>query len=210
MRNPHRWRTIALAFFVSGIVATALPFLLPEAAAGDTARGILFIYGVMALLFGGGTALFRHVDVRAGMFHGKGDGTDPEDLSKCYSCGYETHRFVSHCPRCGTTMQSRRWSRRFGWVLLVCGLIITSMIGATLYYTAPTLLRPGVDVDGARFLGSAGQALFVLGILSVVFTFGATVLAYGLWQIKTGRRSKNVIYFTVGLFTVLAFIAVLI
>jgi hypothetical protein len=59
MRNPHRWRNIALAFFPSGIIATPAPFLLPEAAAGDTARGLLFIYGVMALLFGGGSALFR-------------------------------------------------------------------------------------------------------------------------------------------------------
>jgi hypothetical protein len=65
MRNPHRWRSIALAFFASGVVATPAPFLLPEAAAGDTARGILFIYGVMALLFGGGSALFCHFDVRA-------------------------------------------------------------------------------------------------------------------------------------------------
>jgi hypothetical protein len=62
MRNPHRWRNIALAFFASGIFATPAPFLLPEAAAGDTARGLLFIYGVMALLFG---ALFRHFEVRA-------------------------------------------------------------------------------------------------------------------------------------------------
>lgn len=34
--------------------------------------------------------------------HGRGDGTDAEDLSKCYHCGYETHKFRSHCPKCGT------------------------------------------------------------------------------------------------------------
>jgi hypothetical protein len=252
MRNPHRWRGIALAFFASGIVALPMAFLLPEAAAGDTARGLLFIYGVMALLFGGGIAFFRHLEARAqaslrrgeniiarwrvdvatwrefialndrinqdpdglpnelsldlrkdvpangveviagetavqvddsihtlprrgtpeithaelnssrvrpsyiefhlyypgggagasgvprsptrtalrfpvapdalrdaervvahysgslpgkpDFFHGAGDGTNPEDLSRCYSCGFETHRFVSHCPRCGGSM----------------------------------------------------------------------------------------------------------
>ena len=41
------------------------------------------------------------------VFHGRGDGTDPEDLSRCYHCGYETHKFRSHCPKCGTSLQSR-------------------------------------------------------------------------------------------------------
>lgn len=65
MRNPRRWRNVGLAFFASGIVAAAAPFLLPEAGAGDTARGVLFICGTMAVLFGGGTALFRHFDAHA-------------------------------------------------------------------------------------------------------------------------------------------------
>lgn len=355
MRNPHRWRNIALAFFASGIVATPAPFLLPEAAAGDTARGLLFIYGVMALLFGGGTALFRQFEVRAqksllrgeniiarwrvdavtwrdfvalnhrinqedgvllneltlyppkdvpadgievivgenaaqihdsihalprrgtpeithaelntsrvrpsyiefllyypgggqgasgvprppvrtalrfpvspsalrdaervvayysggrpgkaDFFHGTGDGTNPEDLSKCYSCGFETHKFVSHCPQCGGSMQSRRWSRRFGWMLFACGLFITCLIGAVIYYTAPMLLRPGVDIGDTRFGGRAGQAAFVLGIFGIVFTFGVTALVYGLWQVKTGRRSKKVVYFAVGLVVVVGLMA---
>lgn len=65
MRNPHRWRNIGLVFFLGGTAATAAPFLLPEASAGDILRGILFICGTMAVLFGGGTALFRHLDARA-------------------------------------------------------------------------------------------------------------------------------------------------
>ncbi len=65
MRNPQRWRTINLAFLVMGIVAGIAAFALPADAAGDTARTVLFILGSTAALFGGGSALLRHFDVRA-------------------------------------------------------------------------------------------------------------------------------------------------
>lgn len=142
-------------------------------------------------------------------FHGHGDGTDPEDLSKCYACGYATHKFIRACPRCGANMQSRRWSRRFGWGLAVCGLIITGLMVPVLYYTVPLLLQPGVDTGGMRFSGSAQQARLVLGLLGAVFVFGASALAYGIWQIRTGQRSKKVICFIVGLAAAMYFIATL-
>lgn len=65
VRNPHCWRNIGLAFFASGIVTLMAAYLLPEAVAGNAARSILIVYGMTALLFGGGTALFRHFDARA-------------------------------------------------------------------------------------------------------------------------------------------------
>lgn len=343
MRNPRRWRNIALGFFISGWLAALGAFLLPAAAANDAVRGTLFIYGVIAILFGGGTALFRHLDARAkealargediiarwkidpaiwhefvaadrqrspepgalpyeldtpdeipadgfeviaakstvqigdsihrlprhgtpevtdavlhdghppfielrlyypgggygasgvprpptrtalrfpvgrgawkeagvvvahfrgdtpgeaDFFHGKGDGADPADLSKCYYCGYETHRFISHCPKCGRGLQSKRWSRRFGWGLLACGLFISSLMGVVLYAIAPTLLGADRMSGGLRFSGMPEQGRFVLAILGTVEIFGLTVMCYGLWQILTGRRNKWVIYFVLGL-----------
>jgi hypothetical protein len=353
MRNPRRGRNISLAFLASGIVAAPAAFLLPDTVAGDMARGMLFVYGVMAILFGGVSAMLRHAETRAweslrrgediiarwrvdsrswreflalkqvsreagflpnelmlylrkdipangvevivsrngieidgafhhlpargtpevthaalddrvqpacielglyyprggygasgiprpsrrtvlrfpvargaqrdaervvahysgslpgkpDFFHGAGDGRNPEDLSKCYACGYETYQYRSHCPRCGAGLQSRRWSRRFGWGMLACGLIITAIIGAVIFYTAPMLLRPGVSVGGARFSGTAAQASFVLGVFGIVAIFGVTAAAYGLWQIRTGRRNKKVIYFVLALAGVLWLIA---
>jgi hypothetical protein len=337
MRNPRRWRNIGLAFLASGIIASIAVFWLPEAAAADTARAVLIGYGLTALLFGGGSALFRHFDARAqdalgrgenilarwrvdaatwrqflahdrelnresgalvnelsirdevpddgievivgstavqidgslhalprrgtpeithaklntsrvrptyielhlyypggghgasgvtfsatrtalrfpvpsgaqedaelvvahyggdqpgraDFFHGRGDGSDPEDLSTCPSCGYETHQYRSHCPRCGCGIRSKRWARRFGAVLFMCGLFITGVMGVVLYYSAPLLLRPGVSVDGARFSGTAVQGLLFLGILAVVATAGATVMLFGLWQVKTGGTTRD-------------------
>ncbi len=340
MRNPQRSRKIALAFFVSGVLATAAPFLLPGLTSDSSARPWLFIYGLSAIIFGGGTALFRHFDVRAkealargediiarwrvepaawtdfvaadrewnqgrdalfnelslpgsvpdegvevivgrntvqidqsihritggvpevtsatlhdlrpsvielqlyypggghgasgvprapsrsalrfpvgtgawkeagivvahyrgdtprkeDFFHGKGDGTEPEDLTKCYNCGYETHRLMSHCPQCGRSMQSKRWSRRYGWILLVFGIVISAVIGMVLLAIGPALL--GRSGAGVRFSGSPAETRIVLGILGAVEIFGITAACYGLWQIVTGRRSKWVIYFAIGL-----------
>ncbi|CAN5568657.1 hypothetical protein BH20VER3_BH20VER3_07050 [soil metagenome] len=347
MRNTQRSRNIALGFFASGWVAAVAAFLLPASSADSWIRPCLFIYGLSAIFFGGGTAVFRHFDARAkdalargedvvarwrvesaawkefvandrksndgvdflpnelsvprevpddgievivgktalqvgesihrlprrgtpeitdatlsdgrpavielrlyypgrghgasgvprspmrtalrfpvgrgawkeagvavshfrgdaggaaDFFHGKGDGTNPEDLSKCYHCGYETHRYVSHCPQCGRAMQSKRWARRFGVGLLLCGLFITGIMTIVLFAIAPMLLRPALSSGGSRFSGTAAQARLVLGILGAVELFGVTALCYGLWQIVTGRRSKCVIYFAVGLFLAL-------
>ena len=132
-------------------------------------------------------------------FHGRGDGTNPEDLSKCYQCGYETHKLRSHCAKCGTSLQSRRWSRRFGLGLVICALIICGLMGFVLLQIGPSLLNPGVSVGGTRFSGTRGEARLVLTILGAVLAFGLTGLGYGLWQMFTGRRSKRVIYFLVAL-----------
>lgn len=140
-------------------------------------------------------------------FHGRGDGSDAEDLSKCWSCGFETHRFRSHCPQCGSPLQSRRWSRRFGVVMAACGLLITGIVGAVLYNLTPLLLHPGVEIDGSRFDGTPRFAVGVLGLLGVVFAFGVTALLYGAWQMKTGRRNKTVASAMVGIVSLLMLVA---
>ena len=142
-------------------------------------------------------------------FHGRGDGTNPEDLSKCYNCGYETHKLQSHCPKCGATLQSRRWSRRFGLLLVICGVIICGLMGFVVWDIGPSLINPGATSGGTRFSGTPAKARMVLAILGTVLAFGLTALGYGLWQMFTGRRSKRVIYFAmalVGLLVLLAYV----
>ncbi len=351
MRNPQRSRNIALGFFASGCVTGLAAFLLPGPMATDWIRTCLFIYGSSAILFGGGTALFRHFDARAkeklargedvvarwrvdaatwrefvaadrewnqtrdalinelslsdnvrddgievivgknavqigesihrltsgvpevtsatlhdlhpavielqlyypggghgasgvprpatraalrfpvGMgawkdaesvvahyrgdtprkadfFHGKGDGTNPEDLGKCYNCGYETYRLISHCPECGRSMQSKRWSRRYGWILLILGIFISGVIGLVLTAIGPKLFA-AISESGRRgFSGSASDARLALGILALVELFGITAAFYGVWQIVTGRRSKWVIYFAFAFAALLGLIAI--
>jgi hypothetical protein len=348
MRSPERWRRIALGFFISGCVAAPAAFLVPGLSPASWVRTSLFIYGLMAIIFGGGTALFRHFDVRAkqalargenviarwrvesdawndfvaldrrwnegrdfvpnelsepvsvpaegvevmvgrsaiqidqsvhrlsggmpevtsaelhdlcpgvielqlyypggghgasgvprgptrtalrfpvgkgawkeaGMvvahyrgdtprkadfLHGPGDGGNPEDLSKCYHCGYETYRLMSHCPQCGRGLQSKRWARRYGCMLLVIGLFISAVMTLVLVDFGPKLLHPITGSTG--FSGTAGEGKLVLVILGAAEVFGVTALAYGLWQMFTGRRSKWVIYFAVGVVVTVVIIA---
>lgn len=143
----------------------------------------------------------------ADFFHGTGDGADAEDLSTCWSCGFRTYKYQSECPRCGSGLQSRRWSRRFGLGLTICGVLLTGGVGALLYIVIPLLKQAGEKVDGTSFSGSAPQAFMVLSVLIAVFTFGATALGYGIWQMRTGRRSKKPLYIMLPIFVGLMLVA---
>ncbi len=141
------------------------------------------------------------------VFHGRGDGSDPEDLNTCWSCGYATHQLMSHCPQCGGSMQTRRWSRRLGFALILCGLFITGVMGLVLNHLAPILLHPGVTYGTSRFSGTPSQALSILALLGLPFMFGVTALAYGLWQVGTGRRSRKVVGVMLGTCSLLLLVA---
>lgn len=83
--------------------------------------------------------------------------------------------------------------RRHGWVQLACGLILTGLMGAVTYNIGPLMLRPGQEAAGGeRFSGTAGQALLILGLFSLVITIGLMAIVSGLYQIKTGRRNNRI------------------
>ena len=156
-------------------VQTCLRFPVPAGAQAQ-ARRIVAHYG-------------QQLPVKPSFFHGPGDGSDPEDLTRCWQCGFETHRLVSACPQCGATMQSRRWSRRFGAVLTLLGALLTVGMIVIIRVLLPTLMHAGHQVGYSRFNGSPAQALLVLAVLGAVLVFGLTALSYGLFQVITGRRA---------------------
>lgn len=126
-------------------------------------------------------------------FHGPGDGSDPEDLTACWSCGYRTHQLVEECPACGASMVSRRWARRYGAVLVVLGAFLALGMTWLLLWMLPTLSHPGEYVGGHRFSGTASQARGILALLGAVWVFGVVAFSYGLWQVFTGKRNRKVV-----------------
>jgi len=144
---------------------------------------------------------------KADFFHGRGDGSDADDLSTCWSCGYRTHRFRSTCPQCGAGLLSRRWSRRFGSILTLLGLVLTIGMAVLLVKLSPMLRHPGADFDGMRFDGTPAQALMVWAVLAAVLVFGMTATSYGGWQVATGKRSRKVVFAMLGIFSGLCLLA---
>lgn len=138
---------------------------------------------------------------KASFFHGRGDGSDAEDLGTCAACGYQTHHFRATCPQCGGGMLSRRWARRFGGVSAVLGAGITLVMTVILLRLSPVLANPGIDHGGTRFNGTPSQALMVWVVLAAVWVFGATATVNGAWMVSTGRRNLRVAYVLAGIFS---------
>ncbi len=77
-----------------------------------------------------------------------------------------------------------------GRVLAAVGLFLVLFMGAIAWNMAPMVLRPGEEVDGSTFTGTAAQGHIFLGLLALVGLFGAVSVANGAWMMATGRRSR--------------------
>ncbi len=77
-----------------------------------------------------------------------------------------------------------------GQVLIGVGLFLVLLMGAIAWNLAPMVLRPGEEVDGSTFTGTAEQGRIFLGLLALVGLFGAVSVANGAWMMATGRRSR--------------------
>ena len=93
-------------------------------------------------------------------------------------------------------MRLNKGSTARGWILLFLGLVLMGMMGAITGATAPTMLNPGVEIDGGRFTGTLEQGRIFLGLFMLVFVLGVVSTLYGLFQIVTRRESKAFIVTT--------------
>src|SRR5262245_3628969 len=110
------------------------------------------------------------------------------DVRQCYKCKYETVEPMRNCPKCGRRMLSTRQLRRLGWVQLVLGLFLVVAMGTITFSLAPMMLAQH------GFTGTPEQASIILLLFGVVICFGLMSVTSGLWQIKTGRRNKWILY----------------
>lgn len=100
--------------------------------------------------------------------------------------------------------------RRAGWLLVFLGTFLVLFMGWIAASSARMMLNPGVEVgDGSRFTGDAGQGRMIMGLFGAVIAFGVAAALGGVLQIRTGKRNPKVTVAIVGVFAVLAVVALL-
>ena len=123
-----------------------------------------------------------------------------DELRSCFKCSYETHEPYDHCPQCGQRLRTAGQVRVLGVLQLLIGLFLVGLMGTITFFTAPLMLRAGEESgSGSRFAGTAEQGFMILGLFALVIVFGLGSMLSGVWLIKTGRRSKWVLYGMLGL-----------
>lgn len=132
------------------------------------------------------------------------------NLSTCTkpTCAVTLEGKVSVCPKCGGPMRMVAESRWRGWILLIIGLFLVLFMGWIAWILAPMMLRPGKDMDGGSFSGSADDGRMILALFGLVIAFGFTSASYGAYQLIFRRESKAFIVLTLVLAIVLVFACV--
>jgi hypothetical protein len=106
-------------------------------------------------------------------------------------------------PKCCENLLSGRGARRAGLLLVVIGAFLAGGGAFILMSMWPMLQNPGVEVGGTSFNGTAKEAMGIEALIGGVAAFGAVSFAYGLWQMRTGRRSRKVVMAMMGLVALL-------
>jgi hypothetical protein len=87
-----------------------------------------------------------------------------------------------------------RQIRTRGTIVLVIGALLAVGMVMLVVNLAPTLLHPGVEVDGTRFTGTPEQGRMVLALLGWVGLLGVAFAGIGVHQMRTGRRDAWPLY----------------
>ena len=111
------------------------------------------------------------------------------ETSSCriQSCGTTVAGKVEWCPRCGSLMRTSRDVRRRGWVMLVCGVVLSGMILgfstiASMAYGQPVTIGP---------LGGLGETILFAAPVALIGLIGLVAVVAGGWQAATGRPLRH-------------------
>lgn len=105
-------------------------------------------------------------------------------------------------------MRTPKIVRRMGWFLVLLGVFLIGMMGVLTYNLAPMMTHPGATAeDGSSFTGTAAQGRTILELFALVFLFGVATTINGVWQIRTGQRSKLIMWAVLGLAAILGVFA---
>lgn len=78
--------------------------------------------------------------------------------------------------------------RAQGSVFVCVGSLLVGIISVVTYKLLPLMLHPGITINGSRFDGSPTYSAIAVTLFAGVFLFGATGVASGVLQIRTGIK----------------------
>ena len=99
-----------------------------------------------------------------------------------------------YAPSASPANVNARKIRILGTIVLVIGALLAVGMVVLLVNMVPTLLHPGVEIDGTRFTGSLEQGRMVVALLAWIGLLGATFVGIGAHQLRTGRRDAWLLY----------------
>jgi MFS family permease len=132
-----------------------------------------------------------------------------DELRICYKCFYETNEVLKKCPKCGRGLFSKKQVRLLGWLILALGMFLVGLMGTITIYVTPALLYAGAPTGGKQVTATAEQATLILALFGSLIAAGLIFMVTGLWQIKTGRRNKWLVYSSIALIGLVVIAAVL-
>lgn len=130
-----------------------------------------------------------------------------EDVSNCTKCDFQTSEPIKECPECGRRLIKAKTVRRLGWVLLVIGVFLVTIMSGISFVVAQAIYQTGQPGSTTSFTGDSRDVAFIVGIFSVVFAIGFTSIVGGIWQIKYGKRNKKIMFLIIGLAVVFYIVA---
>ena len=89
-----------------------------------------------------------------------------------------------------------------GGLLLAIGALLAIGMVVILINTAPTFLRPGVEIDGSRFTGSLEQGRMAVALLGWIGLLGVTFAGIGAYQLRTAKRNAWLLYLAGGMIVI--------
>jgi hypothetical protein len=95
------------------------------------------------------------------------------------------------------TAARRRRIRILGGLILLIGLLLSGGMIYLIVWSATTIMHTDDPGASSRFSGTAGDALVIFAIFSLVLIFGVGCCVTGIWQLVYGKRNRTLTRATV-------------
>lgn len=114
----------------------------------------------------------------------------PTSTCNNFACRLTVEGDVAKCPKCGTRMRTPSTVRKLGWFSVALGVFLVGLMGLVTWNTAGIMTHPGDEIGASSFTGDAAQGRMILTLFGAVIVFGLGTIGAGVYQIRTGQRSK--------------------